>query len=254
MVKHLSSPQIPCCLSLLVAVWWSAPSKKNHFSWVPNSLSHEKSICPLNQLCSHILHMCSVYHFWHKDLTLMQMPQSWAWPHLASCRSSGFWAATSLEKASEGYFIKMHPFMLHLTQDLHGLTIWTILSFYPSTIAVKTNDIPNPNLVKGFLCTGKQVRLEGGLTSFWHRGSQVRNFDLLKSHFTKSSSSEKLLREIETVHVEVVYSVILAATSLFCFFLLILRKNLQVGLLGLLLCFWSPWSILSYAKKHLFNN
>jgi hypothetical protein len=46
MVKDLCSPQIPCSLSLLVPVWWSAPSKKNHFSWVPNSLSHEKSICP----------------------------------------------------------------------------------------------------------------------------------------------------------------------------------------------------------------
>ncbi len=154
-------------------------------------------ICPCNHLCSHILHMCSVYHSWHKDLTLMQMPQSRAWPHLASCRSSGFWVATSLEKASEGYFIRMHPFMLHLAEDLHGLSIWTILSIYPSTIAVKINDIPNPNLVKDFLSTGKQVRLEGGLTSFWHRGSQAREILIfLNLSFTKSSSSEKLVREI----------------------------------------------------------
>jgi hypothetical protein len=79
----------------------------------------------------------------------------------------------------------MHPFMLHLTEDLHGLSIWTILSIYPSTIAVKINDIPNPNSVKDFLSTGKQVRLEGGLTSFSHRITGERNFDLLKSLFHK---------------------------------------------------------------------
>jgi hypothetical protein len=47
------------------------------------------------------------------------------------------------------------------------------------------------------LSTGKQVRLEGGLTSFWHRGSQGREILIfLNLSFTKSSSSEKLVREI----------------------------------------------------------
>jgi hypothetical protein len=83
------------------------------------------------------------------------------------------------------------------------------------------------------LSTGKQVRLEGGLTSFWHRGSQAREILIfLNLSFTKSSSSEKLVREIAKMSNSRCGSGLQCDSSCYfiiLLFLLILRKLLQVG-------------------------